>query len=617
MFHSAGTRRSDDVYCWSAASVKPWMPCCSGRFPVAIVVHRLGESVGVRVERWPNDPRSISARRFGHLPCARSGRRTFHSRPSAPTTRTRAAGALDRAHASDENARAASARWGRLFTRRRVASEHRAALRPELDGPHNGPVDSSSTRRITLPGRPCPCLAGATLLALAGCSRPPAIQNVVLISIDTLRADHVGIYGAERDLTPVLDELGTRGVVFDQAVAQAPWTIPSHATMLTSQYPSALGVGPFANPGKLSEAAVTLAEVFHEHGFATAAITGGYVSKDLGFDQGFDSFRETPDTPSMAYTVTYADEWLEKQDAARPFFLFLHTFEVHQYDPPAEFRRRWVRPYEGPLSGLDSVPAFVQSPANLERVRALGPEDWRYLRDRYDACLASVDSEIGRLLGILQARGLRERTLVVVTSDHGEEFGEHGGSGHGYTLYDENLRVPLLLSHPSLPALRVAEQVRLLDLAPTIAQLAGLPIPALWQGTSLVPLLSGSTLSLPAFAEHAHRPMKAVRKAGAKLVVEARGPRRLLFDLAGDPVERTSLAGAGSARERELCEALRRFVETNAAGERLIAVPDASADPALRGTLERLGYAGTDSEPDAGGREWLDLLRCEPSGSAR
>jgi arylsulfatase A-like enzyme len=167
------------------------------------------------------------------------------------------------------------------------------------------------------------------------------------------------------------------------------------------------------------------------------------------------------------------------------------------------------------------------------------------------------------------------------------------------------------VSHPSLPALRVAEQVRLLDLAPTIAELAGLPIPPLWQGTSLVPLLAGSTLALPAFAEHAHRPMKAVREAGAKYVVEARGPRRLLFDLAGDPAERTDLAGAGSARERELCEALRRFVETNAAGERLVPVPDAAVEPSLRGTLERLGYAGAKSEPDAGGREWLELLRCE------
>jgi arylsulfatase A-like enzyme len=467
-------------------------------------------------------------------------------------------------------------------------------------------VDSSWTRRITSRG---PLSGLATALALCACS-PPAIENVVLISIDTLRPDHVGIYGAERDLTPVLDALGAGGVVFDQAVAQAPWTIPSHATMLASQYPSALGVGPYANPGKLSDAAVTLAEVFRERGFATAAITGGYVSPELGFDQGFDSFRETLDTPPMAYTVTYADEWLDHRDLARPFFLFLHTFEVHQYEPPAKFRRL-VRPYEGPLSALDSVPAFVQDPANQERVRALGAEDWRYLRDRYDACLASVDSEIGRLLEVLEARGLRESTLVVVTSDHGEEFGEHGGSGHGYTLYDENLRVPLLLSHPSLPALRVAEQVRLLDLAPTIAELAGLPIPPPWQGTSLVPLLSGSALALPAFAEHAHRPMKAVRAAGAKYVVEARGPRRLLFDLARDPAERTDLAGAGAARERELCEALHRFVETNAAGERLVPVPDAAIDPSLRAVLERLGYAGASREPDAGGHEWLDLLRCE------
>jgi arylsulfatase A-like enzyme len=467
--------------------------------------------------------------------------------------------------------------------------------------------------RVSSLGGPRWAFAGATFLALgasAACS-PPAIENVVLISIDTLRPDHVGLYGAERDLTPVLDELGAHGVVFDQALAQAPWTIPSHATMLTSQYPSVLGVGPYADPGKLSEAALTLAEVFRQHGFATAAITGGYVSSELGFDQGFDSFQETLDTPAMAYTVTYADDWLERRNTARPFFLFLHTFEVHQYRPPEPFQRRWVRPYEGSLSALEDVPAFVQSPANQERVRALGAEDWRYLRDLYDACLASVDSEIGRLLAALEARGLRETTLVVVTSDHGEEFGEHGGSGHGYTLYDENLRVPLLLNHASLPALRVAEQVRLLDLAPTIAELAALPVPELWQGTSLVPLLGGASLSLPAFAEHAHRPMKSLREPTAKLIVDARGPRRLLFDLAADPAEQTNLAGADPARERQLCEALRRFVETNAADERLRAVPTATPDPALRDTLERLGYAGAASEADADTREWLDFLRCE------
>ncbi len=452
------------------------------------------------------------------------------------------------------------------------------------------------------------------LLVLAACSAeppPPRIENVVLISIDTLRPDHVGLYGAERDVTPVLDELGARGVVFEQVLAQAPWTIPSHASLLTSLYPSVLGVGPYADPGKLSEAAVTLAEVFREHGFATAAVTGGYVSPQLGFDQGFDSFRETVDAPSMGLAVTCAEEWLDRRDAARPFFLFLHTFEVHQYRPPPRFHRQWVRPYAGPLRDLEHVPAFVQNPGNQARVAELGAEDWRYLRDLYDACLASVDSEIGRLLDVLRARGLGETTLLVVTSDHGEEFGEHGGSGHGYTLYDENLRVPLLVSHGSLPRLRVAEQVRLLDLAPTIAELVGLPAPELWQGTSLVPLLGGASLGLPAFAEHAHRPLKAVREAGAKYVVDARGPRRLLFDLAHDPAESTSLAGADPVRERRLCEALRRFVEANAADERLRAVPDPTVGPALQHTLERLGYAGTAAERDAATREWLELLRCE------
>ena len=459
-------------------------------------------------------------------------------------------------------------------------------------------------------------LAKALLLAAAACSAEPAperIENVVLISIDTLRRDHLGLYGAGRDVTPVLDELGARGVVFDQAIAQSPWTIPSHASLLASQAPSALGIGPYAHPGRLSEAALTLAEVFRARGYATAAITGGYLSPGLGFDQGFDSFRETLDAPYMSTTVRYAQEWLDRRDPSRPFFLFLHTFEVHQYDPPAAFRRRFVRPYDGPLRELESIPAFLQDRANQGRAREYPAADWDYLRDLYDACIASVDSEIGRLLASLASRGLGAKTLVVVTSDHGEEFGEHGGSGHGYTLYDENLRVPLLLGHPSLPALRIAQQVRLLDLAPTIADLAGLPIPGSWQGVSLVPLLGGASLPLPAFAEHAHSPMKAVREDGVKYVFEAQGPRKLLFDLVHDPGEQKNLAGADPERESRLCQELRRFVETSAAHERLGLVPGAQADPALRDTLRRLGYAGS-SEPDADVRdvrEWRDVFRCE------
>jgi arylsulfatase A-like enzyme len=454
-------------------------------------------------------------------------------------------------------------------------------------------------------------LLGLAALGACGKAPPPKkVENVILVSIDTLRRDHVGLYGAERDVTPVLDALGARGVVFDQAIAQAPWTIPSHATMLASQVPSKLGIGPFANPGKLPDAALTLAEVFRAHGFATAAITGGYVSRELGFDQGFDSFRETPDSPYMSTAVKDAEEWLDRRDAARPFFLFLHTFEVHQYDPPAEFRRRWVRPYDGPLRGIENLPELLQDRANQGRASAYTKADWDYLRDLYDACVASVDSEIGRLLAGLESRGLRETTLVVITSDHGEEFGEHGGSGHGYTLYDECLRVPLLMSHPSLPALKIAEQVRLLDLAPTIADLAGLPVPENWQGTSLVPLLGGATLALPAFAEHAHSPMKAVREDGAKYVVEAQGPRRRLFDLVRDPGEHADRAGSDPEREARLCRDLRRFVEANAAHERLGQVAGAKPDPSLQPMLRRLGYTGG-GEPEADDRTWSDVFRCE------
>jgi arylsulfatase A-like enzyme len=453
-------------------------------------------------------------------------------------------------------------------------------------------------------------VAPLVALALSTCaSRAPAIENVILISIDTLRPDRLGAYGGERGLTPALDGLAARGAVFEQAIAQAPWTIPSHASFLTSEYPSALGVGPYRDPGKLSPAALTLAEAFREHGFATAAITGGYVSRVLGFEQGFDAFHETLDEPVFASTRAYAERWLDQRDPKRPFFLFLHTFEVHQYRPPADLRERLVTPYDGPLRQVERVSAFVQDGETRAHAAGFSQADWRYLADLYDACVASVDAEIGRLLATLAERGLLEQTLVVVTSDHGEEFGEHGGSGHGYTLYDENLRVPLVLGHRSLAARRVPEQVRLLDLAPTLVELAGLSAPPSWRGQSLVPLLEGAALApLPAFSEHAHRPLLALREAGAKLIVDPSGARTL-FDLARDPAERADVAGRDPEREQRLCRSLRALVESNAAHH--AEGPPEPADAAdLDPTLRKLGYLGTRSAPPEPADAWLERLDC-------
>ncbi len=257
---------------------------------------------------------------------------------------------------------------------------------------------------------------------------------------------------------------------------------------------------------------------------------------------------------------------------------------------------------------MERVSAFVQDGETRARAAELSPEDWRYLRDLYDACVASVDAELGRLLEGLARRGLLETTLVVVTSDHGEEFGEHGGSGHGYTLFDENLRVPLILAHPALAARRIPEQVRLVDLAPTLVELAGLSAPPTWQGQSLVPLLEGAALPpLPAFAEHAHLPFLALRQGAAKLIVDAGGQRQL-FDLARDAAERTDFAQAEPERALALCRSLRAFVEENATA---LAGRSEPGDPAALGpTLEKLGYLGTSGEPPAPASVWLERLDC-------
>lgn len=340
--------------------------------------------------------------------------------------------------------------------------------------------------------------------------RPP---NVVLISIDTLRADHLSLYGYDRPTSPRLDAWAAeKAAVFETAVAPSPWTLPSHVSMLTGLDTVRHGVN-HARP--MPADLRSLAETLREAGLATSAVTaGGYVHPLYGLAQGFDRFRyfavNMGHRDEIEHGLRYALEALDAHQD-RPFFLFFHTYEVHM---PFSPRQPWFSTFSPHDPALELI--GTDPPARADD-GYLSHKDWHVRRgdevidpsgvpealeslprDLYDAGIAYTDDHIGRLLARLETLGLDGRTIVVVTSDHGDMLGEHGAHNHLY-VYDENLLIPLVIADPAGrgAGARIGQQVRTVDIVPTVLALAGLaPEPGL-DGVSLVPLLEGRPLALP------------------------------------------------------------------------------------------------------------------------
>lgn len=456
-------------------------------------------------------------------------------------------------------------------------------------------------------------VAGAALPACSpACSEVPSRpKNVILVSIDTLRRDHLGLYGYSRNTSPFLDRLGRAGVAFDQCISQAPWTAPSHASMLSSLYPSVLGMGRFEDPGHISDTADMLAEVLADAGFRTHAVTsGGFMAAKIGFAQGFEIYDDAG--LNMETTVSRALQWLRGIRDDERFFLFLHTYDVHKYKPPASYHATWVEPYSGALAFHDRIADLVQNHEEQAKAGALDDADRRYIRDLYDASIAATDDWLRRFWETLEQRGLADDTLLVVTADHGEEFWEHGGSGHGYTLFDENLRVPLIVHHPSLAPRMVPEQVRLLDVAPTIVDLVGATAPTSWQGESLEGSLSGHAKTLVAFSEHSHFPAKSARTPQAKLILSVAEPTRGFFDLRNDPLETKNLMPElDRATARPMFEGIERWLRANASDTRFRSGTRIVFNAAELEQLAALGYLGGTAggaveDPDLD--VWLKIL---------
>lgn len=354
------------------------------------------------------------------------------------------------------------------------------------------------------------------LLTAAAEPRPPR-PNLVLISIDTLRADRLGLYGYDRPTSPYLDAWARGAVVFEDAVAPAPWTLPSHVSMLTGMGALAHGVnGRLPAPDSLP----FLAETLRAHGYSTAAWTGGsWLAARYGFAQGFDRYHAwtAPDDwdGELAAHVEEAVAWL-RRSPPEPFFLFFHTFETHApYLPREPFYSRWASD-----AGLRSaperiydrlLPPLAEEGFALRKQLALSrdgeapfgttPEERLQAGIAYDSGVAYADRQLGRLLEALAEDDLARRTLVVVTSDHGESLFEEGLVSHGH-LHDSNLRVPWILALPDgrRAARRVATQVSLVDLVPTVLDLMELPVPGGLDGDSRAPAIRGAPEAVPSLA---------------------------------------------------------------------------------------------------------------------
>jgi arylsulfatase A-like enzyme len=447
------------------------------------------------------------------------------------------------------------------------------------------------------------------ILLWSGCSKPRP-DNVIIILVDTLRADHLGCYGYARPTSPNIDELARQSFVAENAIAQAPWTLPSVASLFTSLYPLAHGATMAAHA--VPECLDTLAEVLKRHDFETAAFSTNvvFVSARTGLHQGFDLFqvlsRPAPgakpgdlEIDETATTVTNrAIEWI-KQRSGKRFFLYLHYMDPHSdYAAPPAYREQFERPYSGRFDGTT-----VQLMAALVGKIPIEEPDIRHLINLYDAEIAYVDAEIGRLLEVLQESGLSDTTMVVLLSDHGEEFHDHGKVLHDFSLHRELLRVPLILRIPaSSGGRRLTEIVQVIDVGPTILDVLEIPDDRPTHGRSFAHLLRkpGS----PSWEQRSFSEVSAPR-----LGKSTREKRRLdglvtpqwwyiagsdtpeaLYDNVRDPRQETNRATSEEAARTQLVVELKAHIEAMKARGTPCAAEAFEISPADRERLRLLGY---------------------------
>jgi arylsulfatase A-like enzyme len=458
-------------------------------------------------------------------------------------------------------------------------------------------------------------LLAGVLTTVFGGEAPPAAStaggakgpNVVLIIVDTLRADHIGAYGAKNVSTPAMDALAQDGIVFERAFAQSSWTRPSISSIVTGLYPGSHSV--MHKTDLLPAEVVTVAESMREAGYRTSGfVTNINVAPSFNFQQGFDEYRYL--APDFFFGATDSGSKLALYSVlrlVRERFLSKEKWVAHYYqdaDTVNATALPWIDSYRGDRSFvlvhyMDPHDPYFEIPYNGKAIARVdtpnpAPERAEELRKLYATNIEYFDSFLAKVIAQLEARGLYDDALIVLTADHGEEFHEHGGWWHGTTLYDEQIHVPLIVKLPGNrnAGARESALARSVDIAPTMLTISGAGVPAAVQGRNLFGTAPAPT-AIYAEEDHEGNVLEAIRTAEWKLILANPGnPRGLaeveLYDLVADPGERKNLADAEPARVTEL----KKNLETLRAASRASAVSGVSGaiDDADMERLKALGY---------------------------
>ncbi len=442
--------------------------------------------------------------------------------------------------------------------------------------------------------------------------------NVVLVSLDTLRADRLSLYGHRRSTSPWLDRFSRTATVFQNASSQAPRTIDSHMSLFTSVYPSSHQM--VEATARLNPSFATVTEIFKENEYHTAGFTeSGFVGHQYGFQRGFDSYweREMPEGAggNVAETFTEASDWI-RDNHQKKFMMFLHTYEAHvPYCPPPPYFGLFRDEYEGELAG-ECVTKTMIFDYNTEQVHP-SPHDWEYMVSMYDEEIRYLDEYFGRFLNTLEETGIADETIIVVVSDHGEEFMEHIMFGkHAHAIWQQQLHVPLIFRIPDFDSKEpcIETPVSLVDVAPTLLELTSIRIPSQFRGRSLVPMMRGEeddeAEPVLQFSEnHGYALRASVRGRRYKLIhnyglteekedfleLYPKYAENLvpygefeLYDLLEDPREKHNLATERPDVLQEMLAELQQRLERAKAEAKPPRI--AALDPAVEEQLRALGY---------------------------
>jgi arylsulfatase A-like enzyme len=459
-----------------------------------------------------------------------------------------------------------------------------------------------------------------------------SLPNVLLVSIDGLRADHLSCYGYKRKTSPFIDYLASQGVLFERCIANASWTLPSHASLFTGKYPSVHGA--HWEHTYLDEANQTIAEIFSKNEYITAGfISCAFLSSDLGLSKGFQYYYEIldlPKFPKMDYfkMLTYVKRLLgikynyriEATKASRinsklfsflpsikelPFFIFSHYYDCHKpLIPP--------RPYERLFNhSKECIFKFAERYSKITKqvtggnIYALSQKDKDLAIDLYDGEIAYVDSNLKKLIQRLKDSRYFDNTIVIITADHGFQFGDHGMMEHCINLYNEALHVPLIMYWPkTLPAgKRIKDLVQVVDIMPTILELANLPNPLEIQGCSLLPIINEVSSSknlaytelfrnkyrIEKYGKRFDKRLKSLQTKEVKLIKSSAGENEL-YDLVNDPYEQKNIYNSSADQRQELEVLLKQLEKTFQQSSDIETSKDIEFNEKIKERLMGLGY---------------------------